>query len=167
MAIVGFEYHKIIVEKKEAKDSSINIGNNIAITEVVKNNLKVGSAKQHGVKFIFEYTSAYEPDFAKITLGGSVVYLNDEKTTKSVLDDWDKKKQIDKDIAQQVINSILTKCNIQSIILANTVNLPPPVPMPKVSTAPKPMKKVKSGDKDDKKDSEGSKDSKESKDSKK
>jgi hypothetical protein len=31
-----------------------------------------------------------------------------------------------------VLNSILAKCNIQAIILTREVNLPPPIPLPKV-----------------------------------
>ena len=46
-----------------------------------------------------------------------------------------KEKKLNKDVAEKIINNILTKCNIQSIILSNTVNLPPPVPMPKVNVA--------------------------------
>ena len=45
-------------------------------------------------------------------------------------------------LAEKIINSILTKCNIQSIILSNTVNLPPPVPMPKVNTKELPAVKA-------------------------
>jgi len=70
MAIVGFEFSKINVEKKEVKKgSNIQIGNNVAIVNVLKHDLKVGGANQAGVKFLFEYKSAYEPDYAKIVLG--------------------------------------------------------------------------------------------------
>lgn len=146
MAIVGFEFSKIHVEKKDIAKGTINIANNIGIVDVEKNDLQVGNTKQSGVKFNFEYKSSYEPDFASILLGGSVIYLSDDKKVKELIDGWKSNKRIEKDVATQVINSILTKCNIQSILLANAVNLPPPVPMPKVNVAQGPKKVAKEAD---------------------
>ena len=109
------------------------ISNNIGIVDIKKNDLAIGTSKQHGLKFMFEYKSQYDPNFAKIQLGGSVLFLTEDKNAKDILDRWEKERKINKEVAEQIINTILTKCNIQSIILSNTVNLPPPVPMPKVN----------------------------------
>ncbi|MBW2968045.1 hypothetical protein KY362_06175 [Candidatus Woesearchaeota archaeon] len=133
MAIVGFEFNKIDVSKQETAKGKINISNNIGIVDIKKNDLNIGSTKQTGLKFMFEYKSQYDPAFAKIQLGGSVLFLTDDKNSKEILQRWEKERKINKDVAEQIINTILTKCNIQSIILSNTVNLPPPVPMPKVN----------------------------------
>ena len=135
MAIVGFEFTKINVNKKEAAKGKVNISNNVGIVDLQKSDLQLGATKQSGIKFVFEYKSAYEPDFAHIELGGIVVYLTDEKDAEKIISDWKKEKKLNKDVAEKIINNILTKCNIQSIILSNTVNLPPPVPMPKVNVA--------------------------------
>jgi len=133
MAIVGFEFTKINVERKEVAKGKINISNNVAIVDIKKSDLKLGTTKQSGVKFIFEYKSIYEPDFARIELGGTILFLTDEQNAKEIITSWEKEKKIKKDVAEKIINSILTKSNIQSILLSNTVNLPPPVPMPKVN----------------------------------
>ncbi len=141
MAIVGFEFTKINVQKKETATGKINIANNVGIVDIQKSDMQLGKSKQHGLKFLFEYKSLYEPNFARIELGGVVLYLGEEKKTKEILEGWQKEKKIKKDIAEKIINSILTKCNIQSILLSNTVNLPPPVPMPKVNVQAGPARK--------------------------
>ena len=133
MAIVGFEFTKINVFKQETATGKINISNNVGIVDIKKNDLEIGKSKQTGLKFIFEYKSKYEPGFAAIELGGIILYLTDEKSAKQVLDAWANEKKISKEVAEKIINAILAKCNIQSIILSNTVNLPPPVPMPHVN----------------------------------
>jgi hypothetical protein len=133
MAIVGFEFTKIDVSKKDTAKGKINISNNISIEDIQKSDLSIGQTTQNALKFSFNYTSKYEPGFAKIELGGSVLYMTDEKNAKEIVERWQKEKKINKEIAEQIINTVLTKCNIQSIILSNTVNLPPPVPMPKVN----------------------------------
>jgi hypothetical protein len=135
MAIVGFEFTKINVNKKDSAKGKINISNNVRIVDLQKSDLKFGATKQGGVKFVFEYKSSYEPEFAEILLGGVVMYLTDEKDAAKIVDDWKKETKLNKDVAEKIINNILTKCNIQSIILSDTVNLPPPVPMPKVNVA--------------------------------
>jgi hypothetical protein len=153
MAIVGFEFNRIDVSKKETATGKINISNNVGITDVKKSDLKLGATKQHGIRFEFSYKSLYEPDFAKIELGGSILYLTDEKGAKEIVDGWQKDKKLKKEVAEKIINSVLTKCNIQSIILSNTVNLPPPVPMPNVNVASAPKAKPKAEEKkEDKKE---------------
>ena len=133
MAIVGFEFTRIDVQKQETAKGKINISNNVGIEDIKKSDLQLGKAKQSGIKFMFNYKSLYEPGFAKIELHGMVIYLTDEKDAKDILQGWEKERKIKKDVAEKIMNAVLTRCNIQSIILSNTVNLPPPVPMPKVN----------------------------------
>jgi hypothetical protein len=140
MAIVGFEFTKINVRKQETAQGKINISNSIGIVDIKQNDLQVGKTKQNGIKFVFDYKSVYEPNFARIELGGTILYLTDEKNAKDIIGEWEMQKKIKKEVAEQMINYILTRCNIQSIILSNTVNLPPPVPMPKVNVAAGPAK---------------------------
>lgn len=135
MPIVGFEFTHINVEKKDTAKGKINISNNVGITDIKKGDLTVGNTKQPGLKFLFSYKSKYEPEFASIELQGHVHYLTNEKDAKEILDAWTKDKRVAKNVAEQIVNAILTKSNVQSIILSNTVNLPPPVPMPKVNVA--------------------------------
>jgi hypothetical protein len=82
MAIVGFEFTKIMVEKQETATGKINISNNVGIVDIRKNDLEIGKSKQTGIKFLFEYRSLYEPKFAKIELAGTILYLTDEKSAK-------------------------------------------------------------------------------------
>jgi hypothetical protein len=41
---------------------------------------------------------------------------------------------------ENILNSILTKCNIQALILSQDVNLPSPIPLPKVRQEPEAKK---------------------------
>jgi hypothetical protein len=136
MPIVGFDFTRINVERNEVAKGKINISNNVGIADIERNDLSVGNTKQAGLRFIFEYKSLYEPSFAKIELGGHIIYLTDDKNADEIVNEWKREKKISKEIAEKIINTVLAKCNIQSIILSNTVNLPPPVPMPKVNVAP-------------------------------
>ncbi|MBU0461175.1 MAG: hypothetical protein KJ574_01175 [Nanoarchaeota archaeon] len=133
MAFVGFEFSKIDVVKNEGVTGKIMINNGVNIKDVSKASLKLSSDKENAVKFGFEYKSDYGK-LGSITLGGSVLYLSTSEEVKSILNEWKKDKRVKKDLMGPLINRILAKCNIQTIILSDTVSLPPPVPMPRVKT---------------------------------
>ncbi|MCF7861053.1 hypothetical protein K9M79_02320 [Candidatus Woesearchaeota archaeon] len=136
MTIVGFNFTKINVEKDPNAKGKIKINNNVSVKNVEKADLFLGDQKQSGMKFLFLFTSKYDPGFGKIELEGEVLYLEEDEKIKEVLAEWKKNKKIGKEIMTNIFNSILTRCNIQALILSQTVNLPPPIPMPKVSETP-------------------------------
>jgi hypothetical protein len=133
MTIVGFNFTKINVEKDTTAKGKIKINNNVSVKNVEKADLFLGEQKQSGIKFLFQFTSKYDPGYGKIELEGEVLSLKDENKIKEILEEWKNNKKIGKETMTDIFNSILTRCNIQALILSQTVNLPPPIPMPKVS----------------------------------
>ena len=132
MTIAGVNFSKISVERKEATDSKITINNNISIKNIEKKELVVGSAKQEGVKFSFEFTSKYEPNFGEIVMLGDVLYIQTAQKIKQIVDGWKKDKNVPKEVMEQIMNAALTKSNIEALVLSQTVNLPPPIQLPKL-----------------------------------
>ena len=68
MAIVGFDFTKITAERKGNVKGKVNIKNNVSIKKVEKASLSLGSAKQTGLRFYFEFTAVYEPNIGNITI---------------------------------------------------------------------------------------------------
>lgn len=130
--IVGFGFTKLSAEKIEKSQGKIDINNNVSVKDVVEDNLSLGKDKQSIVKLIFEFTSNYEPSVGKILFEGEVLYLEEPKKIKEILNSWKKDKKLQKEVMAGILNTILTKCNIQALILSQEVNLPPPIPMPRV-----------------------------------
>ncbi|MBI5398297.1 hypothetical protein HZB03_02430, partial [Candidatus Woesearchaeota archaeon] len=64
MAIVGFDYNKITVEKNEGQSGKISVANSVNIKRVERNDISLGKTKQSGLKFVFEYSSIYNPNYA-------------------------------------------------------------------------------------------------------
>ena len=132
MPIFGFNYIKIDVEKKKSVKGNVNIHNNVTIKNVEKSDVDISNDKQQVARFNFEFTSKYEPEIGKIVLGGNILYLDEQKKIKEILDTWKKEKRVEKELMTTILNTILAKCNIQALILSESVNLPPPIPLPKV-----------------------------------
>ncbi|MFH0875494.1 MAG: hypothetical protein V1859_06135 [archaeon] len=136
MAIVGFDITKIHAEKNKAAVGKIDIANNLSIIDIKEAKLNLGTEKKSGLEFNFLYASRYNPEIGIIEIHGKVIYMEKEDKVKEVLDSWKKDKKIKKDIVSAVYNSILSRCNVQAIILSREVALPAPIPLPKVSSQP-------------------------------
>lgn len=135
--IVGFGFTKLSAEKKEAAKGKIDINNNVTIKDIQEDSFSLGKDKQQNVlKFIFEFTSKYEPSIGTILFEGELLYMEEQKKAKEILASWKNDKKIPKELMAGLLNTILTKCNVQALILSQEINLPPPIPMPKVQVQP-------------------------------
>ncbi|MFO8016764.1 MAG: hypothetical protein R6U32_06685 [Candidatus Woesearchaeota archaeon] len=136
MAIVGFNFTKINGEKKEAPKGKINVKNNVEIKSVEKTDLSLGSSKQKGLKIKFEFKSVYDPKVGEILLAGEVFDLEEEKIIQDVLKKWKSDKKLPDDMTKLVVNAILSRSNIQALVISKELALPPPIPLPKVGQQP-------------------------------
>ena len=134
--IVGFGFTKLSAEKGEQAKGKIDINNNVSIKDVKEDSFPLGKDKEQNViKFIFEFTSKYEPNVGTILFEGELLYMEEAKKAKEIISSWKKEKKVPKELMAGLLNTILTKCNIQALILSQQVNLPPPIPLPKVQMA--------------------------------
>ena len=132
MAVVGFNFTKILVEKKTAIKGKVDIKNNVSVKDVESADFSLGTAKQNALKFTFEFTSDYSPSVGQIMLIGDLLYMDQSSKQEEVLKNWKKSKQVPKETMGEILNTVLMRCNIEALILSRDVNLPPPVQLPKV-----------------------------------
>ena len=133
MAFVGFDFTRMNVARNTGVTGKIQVNNKVNITSVDPADLKLKNSPQGAVKFGFKYDSDYGK-LGAINLEGSVTYITTNEESKAIVSSWKKDKKLKKDLMAQLLNRILQKCNVQTILLSDAVNLPPPVPMPKVKT---------------------------------
>ena len=137
MTIIGFNFTKIDAERKESLKGKININNNVTIINVEEKKLSLATEKQKVLSFTFEFTVKYDPNIGSITFNGDVLFMEDANKVKEILDGWKKNKKLPKEITTSVLNTVLSKCNIQALIVSEQINLPPPLPLPKVQVGQK------------------------------
>jgi len=132
MAIVGFNFTKINVEKKAPRSGKIDVSNNVSIKDVIEAEVSVGENQQKAVRFLFQFETTYEPKIGSIVIDGEVLYMQESAKVTEIVSKWKKNKNIEKEIMGAILNNVLSKCNIQALILSQDVNLPSPIPLPKV-----------------------------------
>jgi hypothetical protein len=130
MTIVGFNFTKISIERKGEPKGRVDINNNISIKDVVAANFGLGKTKEKGVRISYEFTSNYNPDIAEILIAGDVLFIGEEND--EILKGWKKDKKMPKEIMQDLLNTIMMRCSVESMILTKDLNLPPPIPFPRL-----------------------------------
>lgn len=138
MTIVSFNFTSLSAEKKDDIKGKVNINNNVVIKDLEQKDFSLGTNKQQALKFIFEFVSKYDPNIGNITLMGNVLFIEEAKKIKEILDGWKKNKKLPKEVTSKVLNTVLGKCNVQALILSEQLNLPPPIPLPKVQVVDTP-----------------------------
>lgn len=133
MTVVGFNFNKINVEKKNNKKGKLTITNNFGITNVSEAKLSLGGDKAKALSFEFTFESKYEPDVAFIKLEGDLLFMLPTADANKVLEAFKKDKRVPNDFAEPVMNAILNRCNIEALFLSRELNLPSPIPLPKVN----------------------------------
>ncbi|AJF61319.1 TPA: hypothetical protein HA239_03550 [Candidatus Woesearchaeota archaeon] len=133
MTLLGFHFKKMSVEKNKNATGSINIKNNMTVTKVREAKLNLGKDRQTGIEFSFTFHVGYEPGIASIDLEGGVLYVSNTKQAEEILKNWEKKKQLPEDLMKEVSLHVVSKCNVQAIVLAKEMQLPPHIAMVKIS----------------------------------
>ena len=131
MSIVGLNFKKIAAEKQNPIKGKLKVNNNVTILDVKEKPVHF-SKEQSGVEFNFEFVANYEPDIGYIKLEGEIIIMEDAKKVKEIVEDWNKDKKIEKTLMTKIMNGVLTKSQVQALIISKDINLPPPVNLPKV-----------------------------------
>jgi len=134
MAIVGFNYEKLNVEKNQKvikKGGEFKVKYNVAIKEMEEFDLKMQD-KQKALKFNFDFSIVYDPKIGSMVLGGNLIYTDSDDKIKEVRKHWEKNKDVPNDIKSTLINTIFRRSAVKALVLAQDVGLPSHIPLPRL-----------------------------------
>ena len=137
MGVVGFNFTKIEANRDDKTKGKISIKNNVAISNVEDAKLSLGKTQQEGLKISFTFSSSYTPSSSKIAFEGYIVYMDDPAVISEIKESWKKDKKVPGKFAAPLLNQVLDKCNVEAIILSRDLNMPSPIPLPKVTAQKK------------------------------
>jgi hypothetical protein len=133
MPIVGINITSVNAHYSDKKvEGTIDVNSTPIVEDIRKKEINFAGLTE--VLIIeFKFVTTYNPKIGEIEIRGEVVYQAED--TKKILSLW-KEKKVDSKIAVEVLNVIFKKCLTKSIQLADDLRLPPPVTLPKVTSAP-------------------------------
>lgn len=133
LSIIGFNFTRMVVERNSSSEGKINISNNVGVKDVKDAQVNLGGTTNSGVRFIFTFVSTYDPGVGKIELEGDVIAIDEKHAIEQLIKGWNDKKEIPQIVMSDVLNHILNRCNVQALIMSRDINLPSPIPLPKVN----------------------------------
>lgn len=137
MPIIGFNLTKVNGQKTGSVGGKVNITQDVKITKIEEDKQTI-SAPGDMVRFHFEFLTNYAPEVGSITLNGNMLYLGETKEVKEILKAWEKDKKIEnEELLLSLMNTVMTKGTVKALSLAEELNLPPNIQLPKVRAKPK------------------------------
>lgn len=134
MPIIGFNYDKLVAEKKKKLKPPLKIKTNISINDVKEEKSTTVAKGESLLRLDFLYKLDYG-DMASVEVGGHIHYLLDDIDAKEVVKEWKKEKKFNKThgkFVKEVYNMALIKCAVKALLLAQEVNLPPHIQLPTI-----------------------------------
>lgn len=129
--IVGFSIRTLNAERKSAGQGETGINYHSDITDVEE--AEVPAFDDPLARISFELTITYtvdDEDAADIEFEGTVLW---QKDADEVLAAWEEEDGLPEGVASTVTNHIFRKCLTQAVPIADALDLPSPVPMPRVA----------------------------------
>lgn len=141
MAIIGFNYSKFDCERKSSDGKgSIDINHNVSIKNVEKTSLNVGGTKNEVLKVDFSFDVLYGAELGKISICGEVIYTDTKEIIDEVFKGWKAEKKLNSLVNEQVFRFVYGKATVKALELADSLNLPSPIPLPKLNFGGAPTK---------------------------
>lgn len=134
MALVGFNFTSMGGEVKGQPKGKYSITPTMGLKDVKVQDFhlaKDDSKKVLNIKFQVGFK--YNPDIATIAMTGEMLYLIPAEMAPSVESTFKEKKSLPETITKHVMKTIFNKGQTQAIVIARDLNLPSPVPLPKLS----------------------------------
>lgn len=128
--IVGFNVTNIEAFKKDNVKGNLQINYTPNIKKVTKT--QVSAFQEQVAKIDFEFVVNYE---AKGTVGGKIKLEGNVLWNKSVdelVSHWEDNEELPEQVRIPLLNDLYRKMLSEAVGIANTLNMLPPIPTPKV-----------------------------------
>jgi len=129
MPVIGINLKEIKATNSGKEIVGIKVNNKANTVDVKEKDFP--GIGQKGLIIDFEFETLYDSDngeIAKFNINGEVLYVGDD--CKEILKTWKKEKNIPEDIHVDIINTIFRKCVSKAIMLAEDLQLAPPIGLP-------------------------------------
>jgi hypothetical protein len=129
MPVIGFNFTKLSIEKKGTIDVKERVSNSLKITEIKKETTE--KTERAVGRFSFEFKIDYGKA-GNAELFGDLIFGDTSKNLDAWIAEFKKSKAIPTELKITVYNTILYRCNIKGLSLAQELGLPPHFEMPRI-----------------------------------
>jgi hypothetical protein len=129
MSVIGLRFRSFEAKREQGRITpQIKINSVPKITDVKETNIPMFDKKALSVDF--EFVTEYNPNIGNIKMSGELYFM--AKDNKEVMKSWKNKKEVPEDMRISVLNHLFRACLIKIANLADDLQLPPPMAIPRV-----------------------------------
>ena len=130
MPIIGFSISKIegMRDEQPVKYDELKINSTPRIESVEEVSIPNATSKALSMKFEFE--TRYTPRIGGIKIGGRLLYSSPNH--EEILELWKKENRLGEKETREIFNYLFRKCLVKMVGLADELQLPIPLPIPRI-----------------------------------
>lgn len=129
MSVIGIRFRAFEAKREGGKITpQIKINSVPKITDVKETKMPMFDKK--ALSMGFDFVTDYDPNIGRIKLSGEVYYM--AENPKDVIKSWKDKKAVPDEIRIDVLNHLFRACLLKIANLADDLQLPPPMAIPRV-----------------------------------
>jgi hypothetical protein len=129
MPVIGLSFRTMEAKRdKGTSTGEIKVNSTPKVTDMKE--VTISTLKQKALSLSFEFVTKYDPEIAEIKITGEIVYLSEKNAP--ILNQWKKKKSLPEEVSVEVLNHLFRRCLLKIAYMADDLQLPPPVQIPRV-----------------------------------
>ncbi len=137
MAVIGFSFTEFSCKREGSSlKGGIEITHNLTLVDAQKTSVTVGGKKNEVLKVDFSFDVVYK-GLGKVSIKGDSIYTDTPEIVEESLKTWTKDKKLPQSVNEQVHKFVYSKAIVKALELSDSLNLPAPIPLPKISFSPK------------------------------
>lgn len=128
--IIGVNIDSIDADKKAGTQGNVQVNYQPEITDVEEATVNAFDEKVARIEFDFGVVyNSNNQETARIDMSGNVIWKGG---LEEILEQWDEDETLPQEMEVQLMNELYRKLLSEAVGVANTLNLLPPIPTPKV-----------------------------------
>ena len=128
MPIVGLSFNSIEARRNSLPKGEIKVNSIPKITDIKE--VDVAGIDKKALALNFEFLTEYHPEVGNIRVEGEMIYMSD--SSARILAQWKKEKTLPEDASVEVLNQLFRKCLLKVSNIAEDLQLPIPIQIPRV-----------------------------------
>ena len=130
MPIIGMKFDSMEAKRENTpQKGEIKVNSSPKITSAKI--LTLPSISKKVLALNFDFVTTYSPDIGEIKISGEILYMNEDNP--KILKQWQAKKSLPEQTNIEVLNHLFRQCLLKVANIADDLQLPPPLAIPRVA----------------------------------
>jgi len=130
MPIIGMKFDSMEAKRERMVDKGeIKVNSTPRITSAKL--ISLPSINKKALALNFDFVTTYSPEIGEVKISGELLYMSEENP--KILKQWASKKTLPENVNIEVLNHLFRQCLLKVANIADDLQLPPPLAIPRVA----------------------------------